>query len=140
MTPILAAVRVILRATGLVLSWLLVAPIRAYQLLVSPLLGPRCRFYPSCSAYAVEALTVRGPLVGLGLAAWRLLRCHPWNPGGPDPVPSSKARTAGTPEPQRSSGPLGSTQPSPRTSVSAEPDTRQGDLHRDARDDRVSAA
>jgi putative membrane protein insertion efficiency factor len=66
---------------------LLVLPIRAYQLLISPLLGPRCRFYPSCSAYAVEALTTHGPLRGSWLAARRLLRCHPWNPGGPDPVP-----------------------------------------------------
>lgn len=66
---------------------LLVLPIRAYQLLVSPLLGPRCRFYPSCSSYAVEALRVHGPLRGTGLAAHRLLRCHPWNPGGLDPVP-----------------------------------------------------
>jgi putative membrane protein insertion efficiency factor len=66
---------------------LLVLPIRVYQLLVSPLLGPRCRFYPSCSAYAVEALRTHGPLRGLWLAARRLLRCHPWNPGGLDPVP-----------------------------------------------------
>ena len=65
----------------------LVLPIRAYQLLLSPLLGPRCRFYPSCSTYAVEALRVHGPLRGTWLAARRLLRCHPWNPGGLDPVP-----------------------------------------------------
>ena len=66
---------------------LLVAPIRLYQLVLSPLLGPRCRFYPSCSAYAVEALTTHGPLRGSWLAVRRLLRCHPWNPGGLDPVP-----------------------------------------------------
>jgi putative membrane protein insertion efficiency factor len=69
------------------LVWLLVLPIRAYQLLVSPLLGPRCRFYPSCSAYAVQALRTHGPLRGTLLAVRRLLRCHPWNPGGIDPVP-----------------------------------------------------
>ena len=69
------------------LVWLLVAPVRAYQLVVSPLLGPRCRFYPSCSAYAVDALRAHGPVRGLWLAGRRLLRCHPWNPGGPDPVP-----------------------------------------------------
>ena len=69
------------------LARLLVLPIRAYQLLVSPLLGPRCRFYPSCSAYAVEALTSHGPVRGSWLAVRRLLRCHPWNPGGLDPVP-----------------------------------------------------
>jgi putative membrane protein insertion efficiency factor len=68
-------------------AWLLTQLVRGYQLVLSPLLGPRCRFYPSCSAYAVEALTTHGPVRGLGLAAWRLLRCHPWNPGGVDHVP-----------------------------------------------------
>lgn len=66
---------------------LLTAPIRVYQLVVSPLLGPRCRFYPSCSSYAVTALRRHGPVRGTGLALWRLLRCHPWHPGGNDPVP-----------------------------------------------------
>ena len=66
---------------------LLVLLVRAYQLLVSPLLGPTCRFYPSCSAYAVEALRTRGAVVGTWLTVRRLLRCHPWNPGGVDPVP-----------------------------------------------------
>jgi putative membrane protein insertion efficiency factor len=66
---------------------LLVLPIRAYQLVVSPLLGPRCRFYPSCSSYAVEALRGHGPLKGTWLSAHRLLRCHPWTPGGLDPEP-----------------------------------------------------
>jgi uncharacterized protein len=83
-----------LRAARRATVWLLVLPIRAYQLAVSPLLGPRCRFYPSCSAYAVEALQVHGPLRGTWLAARRLLRCHPWNPGGIDPVPQTN-----TPEP-----------------------------------------
>lgn len=64
------------------------APIRAYRALVSPLLGPRCRFAPSCSAYAVEAIETRGVGVGLWLAARRLVRCHPWHPGGYDPVPA----------------------------------------------------
>jgi len=68
------------------LSLVLILPIRAYQLLVSPLLGPRCRFYPSCSSYALEAIRVHGPLRGTWLAGRRLLRCHPWNPGGLDPV------------------------------------------------------
>ena len=77
-------------AVGRAVAGLLVLPIRAYQLLVSPLLGPRCRFYPSCSAYAVEALQVHGPVRGLWLAGRRLLRCHPWNPGGLDPVPPAR--------------------------------------------------
>jgi uncharacterized protein len=63
------------------------APIRAYRAVVSPLLAPRCRFAPSCSAYAVEAIETRGITVGLGLTLRRVARCHPWHPGGFDPVP-----------------------------------------------------
>jgi putative membrane protein insertion efficiency factor len=58
-----------------------------YQTLVSPLLPPSCRFYPSCSAYAVTALERHGALKGSWLAARRLARCHPFHPGGIDPVP-----------------------------------------------------
>jgi putative membrane protein insertion efficiency factor len=61
--------------------------IRLYQWTVSPLLGPRCRFYPSCSHYALEAVERFGALRGGWLALRRLLRCHPWQPGGFDPVP-----------------------------------------------------
>jgi len=61
--------------------------IRLYQWTVSPLLGPRCRFYPSCSSYALQAITRFGVLCGGWLAARRLARCHPWHPGGFDPVP-----------------------------------------------------
>ncbi|MDP9417792.1 MAG: membrane protein insertion efficiency factor YidD [Actinomycetota bacterium] len=70
----------------------MVLAVRGYQLFISPLLGARCRFYPSCSAYAVQALTVHGGVRGSWLATRRLLRCHPWNPGGVDPVPPRKAR------------------------------------------------
>jgi uncharacterized protein len=65
----------------------LVLLIRLYQRFVSPLRPPTCRFYPSCSAYAVTALERFGPLRGGWLAARRLGRCHPWTPGGVDPVP-----------------------------------------------------
>lgn len=68
---------------------LALAPIRAYQLLLSPLLGPRCRYYPSCSSYAVQAIERHGVLRGGGLAAWRLLRCNPFSRGGVDHVPGS---------------------------------------------------
>ena len=60
--------------------------IRGYQMAVSPFLGPRCRYYPSCSAYAVEAFGRYGLGRGLLLAAWRVCRCHPWSRGGYDPV------------------------------------------------------
>ena len=66
---------------------LLAGLIRAYQRLISPLLPPSCRFYPSCSQYALEAVTRHGTLRGTWLAARRLARCHPFNPGGFDPVP-----------------------------------------------------
>ncbi len=63
-----------------------VAPIRAYQRLVAPALGQRCKYYPSCSEYAAQAIGRFGILKGLVLAAWRLLRCNPWSHGGFDPV------------------------------------------------------
>jgi len=63
--------------------------IRVYQWTVSPLLGPTCRFHPSCSQYALEALLRFGMLRGSALALKRLGRCHPWNPGGFDPVPTA---------------------------------------------------
>ena len=72
----------------------LVACIRVYQNLVSPLLGPRCRFSPTCSHYAIEALRTHGTVVGSGFALWRLLRCQPWCAGGFDPVPSRRRRLA----------------------------------------------
>ncbi len=69
---------------------LLSLPIRLYRLLLSPLLPPSCRFHPSCSVYALQALQVHGPLRGLSLAARRLSRCHPFHDGGLDPVPPVK--------------------------------------------------
>jgi putative membrane protein insertion efficiency factor len=64
--------------------------IRAYQVALSPLLGPRCRYLPSCSEYAAEAVTVHGVLRGGRLALARLARCHPWGGSGLDPVPPRK--------------------------------------------------
>ncbi|MFO7277231.1 MAG: membrane protein insertion efficiency factor YidD [Pseudomonadota bacterium] len=65
--------------------------IRLYQRTISPLLGPTCRFHPSCSNYALEALRRFGLLRGGWLTVRRLARCHPWHPGGFDPVPSTDA-------------------------------------------------
>jgi uncharacterized protein len=67
-------------------------PIVAYRRWISPAMPARCRFHPSCSAYALEAVATHGALRGLGLATWRLLRCHPFHPGGYDPVPPRRAR------------------------------------------------
>lgn len=68
---------------------ILTAPLRGYRYLISPMLGPRCRFQPSCSSYAIEAIERHGVIRGGYLSARRLLRCHPWHPGGVDPVPES---------------------------------------------------
>ncbi|TWP52842.1 membrane protein insertion efficiency factor YidD [Lentzea tibetensis] len=65
----------------------LLLPVHLYRRFISPLLPPTCRFHPSCSAYAVEALNVHGALRGSWLTLRRLLRCGPWHPGGLDPVP-----------------------------------------------------
>jgi putative membrane protein insertion efficiency factor len=66
-----------------------IAPIRLYQQWISPLRPPSCRYYPSCSSYAVEAVQIHGVGKGLVLGVWRLLRCHPWTAGGVDKVPPS---------------------------------------------------
>ena len=71
-----------------------VLAIRLYRRLVSPLLPATCRYWPSCSAYAEEALIRHGSWRGLGLTAQRLFRCHPWGGHGVDPVPATPARDA----------------------------------------------
>jgi len=70
-----------------VVTRVLMAVVTGYRRFISPLLPPRCRFEPSCSAYALEALQVHGAARGLWLAMARIARCHPFNPGGYDPVP-----------------------------------------------------
>ena len=83
------------------LRWLAVRPIRLYQRVFSPLVGQRCKYYPTCSEYAAQAISEFGILRGLVLAGWRLLRCNPLSHGGFDPVenqrlfkPRTSARTA----------------------------------------------
>ncbi|MBI2312916.1 MAG: membrane protein insertion efficiency factor YidD [Betaproteobacteria bacterium] len=66
---------------------LLIAMVRAYQYALSPFIGPCCRFHPSCSDYACQALKHHGVVRGLWLGLKRILRCNPWHPGGYDPVP-----------------------------------------------------
>ena len=79
------------------LARLLVVALVGYQRFVSPLLGPRCRFYPTCSAYALEAVRVHGAARGSWLAVRRLSRCHPFHPGGLDPVPPAHAAADASP-------------------------------------------
>jgi uncharacterized protein len=69
------------------MKYVLMGLIRLYQWTISPMLGPVCRFYPSCSRYGYEAIKTHGSIYGAYLTVRRLLRCHPWNPGGIDHVP-----------------------------------------------------
>lgn len=80
-----------------------VAPVQAYQRWLSPALPRRCKYEPTCSAYAVEAVRRFGILRGLVLAAWRVLRCNPWSHGGVDPVAGQRpvASRRGAPSPDR---------------------------------------
>lgn len=87
----------------------ILAPIRVYQLVLSPLLPRRCKYEPTCSAYAVDAVRELGVARGFALAAWRLLRCNPWSHGGIDPVSDRRlfrrAREAPAPSPRPSRNP-----------------------------------
>ena len=69
------------------MRWILIQTIKAYRYLLSPWLGAHCRFHPTCSCYAITAIERFGALRGTVMATRRLLRCHPWHPGGIDPVP-----------------------------------------------------
>jgi hypothetical protein len=100
------------RALALPLIWV----VRLYQRLISPLRPQTCRFHPSCSAYAVESLERFGPLKGGWLAIRRLGRCHPWTPGGVDPVPRTWAeRNSWRPEDYRPPGDEAGPEPAPGT-------------------------
>lgn len=73
---------------GGLLQRVLIKAVRGYQLVVSPWFAPTCRYYPSCSRYAIDALSTHGAVKGLVMSAWRLLRCNPWSRGGVDVVPA----------------------------------------------------
>ncbi|MEL7249373.1 MAG: membrane protein insertion efficiency factor YidD [Bacteroidota bacterium] len=77
------------------LRWLFILPIRFYQYAISPLIGPRCRFQPTCSHYAIEAIQEWGIFKGTWLALKRIVKCHPWGPWGYDPVPKKGERQDG---------------------------------------------
>lgn len=72
------------------IAWLMILVIKLYQHTLAALFGGQCRFYPTCSAYCVEAIETHGAWRGMGLGVWRVMKCHPWNPGGVDPVPGKE--------------------------------------------------
>ena len=78
------------KALGILLAWPLLALVWLYQITISPWLGNNCRYEPSCSAYALEALRQHGAFLGTWLAARRIARCHPWGGSGYDPVPEKR--------------------------------------------------
>ena len=99
---------------------LLKGAIVTYQWTLRPFIGANCRFYPTCSHYGIEAVTEHGAIRGAGMAAWRILRCNPWNAGGYDPVPPPRtARSFGGGLNRLRSAP-----PRPSPAISAGPETR----------------
>ena len=71
------------------LTWLLIGFVKAWRAVISPLYGDVCKYYPSCSAYGLQALQVHGAFRGSAMIVWRILRCNPWSRGGHDPVPGT---------------------------------------------------
>lgn len=87
-TPSLSQGRQALRSLP---ATVLIGMIRVYQAVISPLSGPTCKYYPSCSQYAIIAIRTHGTLRGTGMALWRILRCNPWSLGGVDDVPPARS-------------------------------------------------
>ena len=86
------------------MKWVLIGLLKAYRFAISPLYGQVCRYHPTCSAYALEAVTKHGSIKGSWLAVRRIARCHPWAAGGYDPVPERKGLA------QQELGPMNTTQ------------------------------
>lgn len=97
----LAVARAALRAVSSALAFVLLLPLRLYSRLISPALPARCKYYPSCSAYAEQAVRELGIVRGVVLAAWRLARCNPWSHGGVDEVSDRRLFRGATPRSAR---------------------------------------
>lgn len=88
----------VVRGVGRVPQLAIVGLIRGYQLFISPLTGPTCKYYPSCSHYGLEAVRRHGAVRGIVMASWRVLRCNPWSNGGVDEVPAKGQPLFRTPQ------------------------------------------
>ena len=86
----------IMRAIGLLPRNIVIAALRVYRAIISPLYGDVCRYYPSCSSYTLQAIQQHGVVRGIWLGARRILRCHPWAAGGVDDIPEPQSRLATT--------------------------------------------
>ncbi|RUR38457.1 membrane protein insertion efficiency factor YidD [Vreelandella populi] len=95
--------RTVVSVAGRLVGYLLIGAVRIYQYVISPLLGPRCRFWPSCSSYTIEAIQVHRPIKGSWMALKRIIKCHPGNPGGMDPVPGGRSEQLCREDSERSS-------------------------------------
>ena len=89
-------VKQIINLIRLGFSYILILPVRLYQIFISPVLPNSCRHVPTCSTYAIEALKIHGPIKGLYLGVRRILKCHPWGTHGYDPVPPKKEKMQNT--------------------------------------------
>lgn len=99
---------------------IVIAVLRAYRYVLSPLLGPRCRFVPSCSEYAIGSLQAHGVVRGAWLSTRRLCKCHPWHPGGYDPVIDPVSVAAGAPVAEPAVDRVLATDPGPATEAAAQ--------------------
>lgn len=90
----------------------LIGLLRGYQFAISPMFGQTCRYYPSCSSYAIEAIRIHGSFKGTWLAIRRLARCHPWTPGGVDHVPPARSKTSSVATPRSDAAMVGGARPS----------------------------
>ncbi len=82
--------KAVMQVIRVILTWVLLTPVYIYRYVISPVLPASCRYTPTCSQYAVDAIKIHGPFKGFVLGLWRILRCNPWGGHGYDPVPPKK--------------------------------------------------
>ena len=85
--------KAVIQVFRVILTWVLLTPVYIYRYVISPVLPASCRYTPTCSQYAVDAIKIHGPFKGFVLGLWRILRCNPWGGHGFDPVPTKKVKS-----------------------------------------------